>query len=345
MRAALFLGLFLVSAGAGPCLAKIKTSPLTLESINAAHPPAGKVATKGNPAVIRAQALLARRQFSPGVIDGSNGENFQKALRAFQRKENMSPTGKLDDPTWAKLTGDADEAAFTVYAIEEADAKGPFVRAIPKDYEKMAELDMVGYRSARELLAEKFHMSESLLEILNKKTDLTRAGAQIIVANVGPTEATARSGRKDKGKKTSAESAPEVSRIEINKAERALRVFDDRDQVIAYYPASIGSEEKPAPSGRLTVQTIARNPTYRYDPKYKFKGQKAESPVEVPPGPNNPVGLVWIGLSAESYGIHGTPAPENIGKTESHGCVRLTNWDALALAKLARKGLPVDFVD
>lgn len=344
MRAALFLGLLLVSAGAGPCLAKTKNSPLTLESINTAQLPAGKVATKGNPAVIRAQALLARRQFSPGVIDGNNGENFQKALRAFQRKENISPTGKLDDPTWAKLTGDAGEAAFTVHAIEEADVKGPFVRAIPKDYERMAELDKLGYRSARELLAEKFHMSESLLEILNKKTGLTRAGAQIIVASVLPTEATSQSGRKGKGK-ASAESAPDVSRIEINKAERALRVFDDRDQVIAYYPASIGSEEKPAPSGRLTVQTITRNPTYRYDPKYKFKGQKAEKPVEIPPGPNNPVGLVWIGLSAESYGIHGTPAPENIGKTESHGCVRLTNWDALALAKLARKGLPVDFVD
>jgi len=344
MRAAVFLGLFLVSVGAGPCLARVKSPPLTLESINAAQLPSGKVASKGNPAVIRAQALLARRQVSPGVIDGSNGENFQKALRAFQRKESMSPTGKLDDLTWAKLTGDADEAAFNVYTIEEADVKGPFVREIPKDYEKMAELDKLGYRSARELLAEKFHMSEGLLEILNKKTDLARAGAQIIVANVRPTEATSQSGRKGKGR-ASTESAAEVSRIEISKAERALRVFDDRDQVIAYYPVSIGSEEKPAPSGRLTVQTIARNPTYRYDPKYKFKGQKAENPVEVPPGPNSPVGLVWIGLSAESYGIHGTPAPENIGKTESHGCVRLTNWDALALAKLARKGLPVDFVD
>jgi lipoprotein-anchoring transpeptidase ErfK/SrfK len=344
MRAALLLGLFLVPVCTGPCLAKVKTSPLTLESINAAQRPTGKLAAKGNPAVMRAQALLARRQFSPGVIDGNNGENFQKALRAFQQKENMPPTGKLDDPTWAKLTGSADEAAFTVYAIEEADVKGPFIREIPKDYEKLAELDKVGYRSPRELLAEKFHMSESLLGILNRKADLSHAGGQILVANVLPIEATSPSGHKGKAK-ASAEQAPEASRIEVNKAERALRVFDNRDQVIAYYPASIGSEEKPAPSGRLTVQTIARNPSYRYDPKYKFKGQKAESPVEVPPGPNGPVGLVWIGLSAESYGIHGTPTPENIGKTESHGCVRLTNWDALALAKLARKGLPVDFVN
>jgi lipoprotein-anchoring transpeptidase ErfK/SrfK len=328
----------------GACLAKVKSSPLTLESINAAQRPTRKAATKGNPAVIRAQALLARRQFSPGVIDGNNGENFKKALRAFQQKENIPPTGKLDDATWGKLAGDAEEAAFTVYVIEEADVKGPFVRDIPKDYEKLAELDQVGYRSPRELLAEKFHMSESLLGILNRKTDLTRAGEQIIVANVLPTETTAQPRRKGKAK-APAGSSPEASRIEVNKTERALRVFDDKDQVIAYYPASIGGVEKPAPSGRLTVQTIARNPTYRYDPKYKFKGQKAESPVEVPPGPNGPVGLVWIGLSAESYGIHGTPAPENIGKTESHGCVRLTNWDALALAKLARKGLPVDFVD
>lgn len=342
MRAALLLGLILVPVCTGPCLAKVKSPPLTLESINAAQRPTDKA--KGKPAVLRAQALLARRQFSPGVIDGNNSENFQKALRAFQQKESLSPTGKLDDPTWRKLAGEADEAAFTVYVIEEADVKGPFVREIPQDYEKLAERDTIGYRSSRELLAEKFHMAESLLGILNAKTDLTRAGTNVIVANVLPTETTAQSVRKGKAK-ASAEPAPEASRVEVNKAERTLRVFNDKDQVIAFYPASIGSEEKPAPSGRLTVQTIARNPTYRYDPKYKFKGQKAERPVEVPPGPNSPVGLVWIGLSAESYGIHGTPAPENVGKTASHGCVRLTNWDALALAKLARKGLPVDFVD
>jgi lipoprotein-anchoring transpeptidase ErfK/SrfK len=116
-------------------------------------------------------------------------------------------------------------------------------------------------------------------------------------------------------------------------------------QLLAFYPASIGSTEKPAPSGHFTVKNISLNPTYRYNPEYAFKGQRTRSPVTVPPGPKNPVGLVWIDLSAKSYGIHGTPTPQNVSKTESHGCIRLTNWDALALAKLVRKGTPVDFID
>src|SRR5262249_8899496 len=130
----------------------------------------------------------------------------------------------------------------------------------------------------------------------------------------------------------------------VDKSEGAVRVLGSGGALIAYYPATIGSAEKPAPSGTLQVRSVSYDPTYRYDPHFQFKGQHATEPVTVAPGPNNPVGLVWIALSAKSYGIHGTPDPEKISKTASHGCVRLTNWDALALAQLVHKGTPVDFV-
>jgi lipoprotein-anchoring transpeptidase ErfK/SrfK len=133
--------------------------------------------------------------------------------------------------------------------------------------------------------------------------------------------------------------------VVVDKSERSVRVLGPGGSLIAYYPATIGSAEKPAPGGSFEVRSVSYEPTYRYDPRYQFKGQHAREPVTVAPGPNNPVGLVWIGLSAESYGIHGTPAPDKISKTASHGCIRLTNWDALALAQLVRKGTQVDFVN
>ena len=222
------------------------------------------------------------------------------------------------------------------------------MKHIPKDYEKMAELEELGYRSARELLAEKFHMSEDLLAALNKGKDFDQPGAEIIVANVAPLELEKLGSKRAGAKVQMASEGNEkgkAERVEVNKTERAVRVFDREGKLLAYYPASIGSTEKPAPSGKVEVRSIALNPTYRYDPKYEFKGQKATEPVEVSPGPNNPVGLVWIAFSAESYGIHGTPEPDKISKTESHGCVRLTNWDALSLAKFVRKGTPVEFVE
>ena len=158
-----------------------------------------------------------------------------------------------------------------------------------------------------------------------------------------------RRGRKDANTGSSPEEhgtgAAKAARIEVNKTERSVQVLAADGSLIAYYPASVGSKEKPAPSGMFEVRAIAQNPTYRYNPDYAFKGQKAKEPVEIAPGPNNPVGLVWIALTLEGYGIHGTPDPDKVSKTYSNGCVRLTNWDALALAKMARKGMPVEFVE
>lgn len=350
MRRALLFGLIVQALIATPAsAAKQKPQPaLTPEIINSAQWAKGVAAAKLSPLLLKAQVLLSRAGFSPGVIDAQHGENLQKAVRAYQQANSLEPTGDLDQVTWAKLSQSSSEEAVRQYAITSADAERDFVKRIPKDYEEMAELDELGYRSARELLAEKFHMSEDLLAALNKGKDFGQSGAEIVVANIAPLEleklGSKRSGATGaNGSEGNAKG--KAARVEVNKTERAVRVFDREGKLLAYYPASIGGTEKPAPSGKVEVRSIAHNPTYRYDPKYEFKGQKATEPVEVSPGPNNPVGLVWIALSAESYGIHGTPEPDKISKTESHGCVRLTNWDALSLAKFVRKGTPVEFVE
>jgi lipoprotein-anchoring transpeptidase ErfK/SrfK len=302
---------------------------LTAERVNAAEFAAKPAKAKGpQPAVLRAQVLLDRSGFSPGTIDGVGGENFAKALKAYQQQYELEPTGKLDAATFAKLTGADVEPALVAYEIGAGDLKGPFVKKIPEKLEDKAALPRLGYTGPRELLAEKFHASEPLLKALNPKASFERAGESLTVPNVAR-----RNG------------APKAARLVIDKAERSLRVLDEGGKPLAYFPVSIGSGEKPAPSGTHSVRAVTENPTYRYDPKYAFKDVKATKPFKVAPGPNNPVGAVWIDLSVESYGIHGTPDPDKVSKTESHGCVRLTNWDALALARMVRKGTPVEFVD
>ena len=350
MRGTLLIGLIVHALVSTPVLAAKQKSPtaaLTPEIINSAQWATGDATKKLSPVILKAEVLLSRAGFSPGVIDAHRGENLQKSLRAYQQANSLEPTGNLDEATWSKLSQTSNEDTVRCYTIAPADVERRFVKSIPKDYEKMAELEELGYRSPRELLAEKFHMSEDLLAALNKGKDFDESGTEIIVANVTPLEIEKLGSKRasTKGDNTRNSDRSLAERVEVNKSERAVRVFDREGKVIAYYPASIGSTEKPAPSGKVEVRSVALNPTYRYDPKYEFKGQKATEPVEVSPGPNNPVGLVWIALSAESYGIHGTPEPDKISKTESHGCVRLTNWDALALAKFVKKGTPVEFVE
>lgn len=355
MSRALSACLVAVALSATPALAakkhRVAPQPLTIEAINAAQWTSGArgAEKRASPVMLKAQVLLARAGFSPGSIDARLGGNFQKALRAFQQAKGLETSGKLDENTWKALTDGSGEEVVKRYAIAASDTKGPFVGDIPKDYEKMAELERLAYHTPRELLAEKFHMSEPLLAALNKGAALDRAGSEIIVANVEPLEIKT-SGKKKRGQDdenvgTTDRGASKNVRVQVNKSERAVRVFGEDGKLLAYYPASIGSAEKPAPSGTLEVKKVTVEPTYRYDPKYAFKGQKATEPVEVAAGPNNPVGLVWIALSAESYGIHGTPEPDHVSKTESHGCIRLTNWDALALTKLVTRGTQVEFLD
>ncbi|MGA7099073.1 MAG: L,D-transpeptidase family protein [Pseudolabrys sp.] len=312
---------FLVLAGSA------EAAPLELGAVNEAQlqlPLRAK--ERANPTLIKAQVLLDRAHFSPGEIDGKFGENFKKALIAFAATQGLNSKGELTDEIWQKLTATSSDPVLTKYTLSTDDVGGPFVHSIPSKLEEMKDLPVLAYTSPREKLAEKFHMSQELLSALNPKQKFVSANETIIVADVAGNDAPER-----------------AARVEVDKNAQVLKLFGRDQQLLATYPATVGSTEKPAPSGRLKVTGISRNPTYRYNPKYEFKGVRATEPFTIKPGPNSPVGLVWIGLSAEGYGIHGTPDPSKVSKTGSHGCIRLTNWDALRVAAAVAKGTPVDF--
>jgi lipoprotein-anchoring transpeptidase ErfK/SrfK len=351
-RLSVVLLLGALSTGAAAAAHKPSTAPhrppstadLSAAAIEAAAP------TQTNPKsaalIIKAEALLDRAHFSPGEIDGQDGDNFHKAVRAFQQANNLSDTGNLDAETWSALTSADSRPVLVAYMISDSDVAGPFAKRIPAKLEALAELRGLSYTSAREELAEKFHMSEALLRQLNPGLDMDRAGTKITVADVAPMRL--RDGR------DGVEAIPPrggdarteyVTRIVVDKPATEVRAYDKDGKLLAVYPATIGSEEKPAPSGTFAVKRVAWNPDYHYDPKFAWKGVKAARKLTIKPGPNNPVGLVWIDLTAPSYGIHGTPEPAKIGKTESHGCIRLTNWDAIDLAAMVRGGTVVSFED
>ena len=309
---------------------QLAAAPVQLhaEAINKAEP-SGKNQRNLSPAVIaRAQILLGRAKFSPGEIDAKDGENFKKAIRAFAEANGLPSSGGLTKELWLKLVQVGSPPAVTEYQITEDDLRGPFLPDLPPKMEDMKDLPAVPYTSAAEALAEKFHMSEELLRKLNAESSFDRAGDKIFVPNILTGDAPAA-----------------ANRVEIAKAAQTVRVFDAQNNIIAFYPATVGSDEKPSPSGTLKVTNIQANPFYRYNPKYRFQGVSATKPFTIKPGPNNPVGLVWIGLAAEGFGIHGTPDPAKVSKVESHGCIRLTNWDADDLSKRVTKGTPVVFVD
>ena len=313
-----------------PPVAETAAAALNREAVEAAVFETVAAPVEGQPArpdaaTARAQILLDRANFSPGVIDGLGGDNTRQAIAAFEKAAGLPQDGVLDAEVFRRLTAGDDGRVLTDYTITAADLVGPFIGQVPADLADMAKLQTVGYATPLEMLAEKFHMTEGLLQALNPGVDFGKAGQTIVVAAVAQTDL-----------------ADDVAHIVVDKAERSVRVYDAADRLLAFYPATIGSSARPAPSGELTVVGVAPEPNYTYDPD-RLSYDRGDRKVIVPPGPNNPVGSVWIDLSRDTYGIHGTPDPSNVGKTFSSGCVRLTNWDAEQLASKVKPGVRVTF--
>lgn len=295
-------------------------------------PPPAQGAIVGEPRlggredVAALQILLDRVGASPGVIDGRFGSNVDKALVAYRELTgtNLKSTDTKEiEMALAATGGDA----FATYEISPEDVAGPYVASVPDDYSQKAQLPAMSFTSVTEALAERFHMDEAYLKALNPEANFNRPGTLIKVANFGKLVSTP------------------VTHIIADKGLKQVRAYGADGKLVAAYPATIGSSDTPSPTGTHAVSRIAFNPNYTYNPKINFKQGENDKVLTIPPGPNGPVGSIWIALDKPTYGIHGTPEPSKIGKTESHGCVRLTNFDAFELAKLVKPGVTVDFIE
>jgi len=304
------------------CLAAAPARPaapanaaLTPDAVNAAT-------GSGQAALLRAQVLLERAGFSPGQIDGGDGSNTRRAIAAFQRARQLEPGGELDEATWTALAPADAAPALVTYTLTEEDVAGPF-QDIPEDTMEKAELEALGYTSPEEALGERFRVAPALLASLNPGKAF-KAGTTLVVPNfegLAP--------------------LPQAAVVVVDRSDSVLQLQDEAGQVYAQFPASTGSERDPLPIGEWKVQAVAIDPTYHYNPDLFWDADPAHSKATLAPGPNNPVGTVWIDLSKPHYGIHGTPEPAQIGKTQSYGCIRLSNWSASQVAGAVKAGTRV----
>jgi lipoprotein-anchoring transpeptidase ErfK/SrfK len=271
-------------------------------------------------AVLRAQVLLARAHFSCGEIDARYGSNLRKAIAAFQRSRSLPVTGSVDEATWRALDADVSPALIEA-TIAPEDVAGPFA-PVPEEMEEKAKLPALAYSSPLEALAEKYRASPALLKELNPGAAFDQAGQPLRVPNVllpPPGKA---------------------ARVVVSRSDRSVEAQDAGGRTLAYYPATIGSDHDPLPVGQWKIRGVSRNPEFHYNPDLFWDAKGGEGKARIAPGPNNPVGVAWIDLSRRHYGIHGTPEPSRVGKSESHGCIRLTNWDVWELQQMVSPGTP-----
>lgn len=321
--------------------------PVLAAAFLAALPAAAQTGQPLNLSTLHVQVILDKLGFSPGVLDGKGGQSLVAALQGFQEARALPRTGKPDKATLRALYPHRAWRPTRRITLDASVLSGPFTNALPDEPDKQAKLPGLNYRNRLESLAERFHTTPATLIALNSPRTTLTAGTQIVVPNAlpvsrdypddnAPWAATLKSLNVDAR-------TPKASKIVVDKSQGVLRVLDKHGRLVAQFPATMGSRYDPLPIGRWTIKGTAYNPPFHYNPDLFWDADSKDEKAKLPPGPNGPVGIVWIDISKPHYGIHGTPEPQTIGRAESHGCIRLTNWDAARLALMVKPGMPAVF--
>ena len=298
--------------------------------------------------ILHVQVILDSLGFGPGVLDGKGGQSLTAALKGFQEAKGLPRTGKPDAATLHALYPYRAKRPTARFVLTREALAGPYYNPLPKDYGEQAKLPSLGYATPMEKLAEMFHTQPAVLIALNSPDTRLKVGNAIVVPNALPASRAYDPKLPDHWRQTLDmlnvdASQPIADHIVVDKSEKVLRVLDKNDKLIAQFSATMGSEHDPLPLGTWKIYGADYNPKFHYNPALFWDAKKGDQKEMLPPGPNGPVGVVWLDLSKEHYGIHGTPHPELIGRTESHGCIRLTNWDVARLAQMVKPGTKAVF--
>lgn len=300
-----------------------------------------------NRTVMHVQVILDRLAFSPGVIDGKEGESLKLALRGFQEARGLTPSGKIDQPTLRALYPYRATRPTVTIKLAPADLAGPFINPTPKDPEQQAKLPCLCYRTTLEMLAERFHTTPDTLVALNSPDTPLKAGQAIVVPGVVPQSTDFADVKDENWRKTLTglnvdAVQPRGDKVVVDKSDGVLRVYSG-DRVVAQFPVTMGSKHDPLPIGTWKIKGNSYNPKFHYNPDLFWDAKDGDEKQQLPAGPNGPVGVAWIDLSKPHYGIHGTPEPQSIGRSESHGCIRMTNWDVARLSLMVKPGTTAVF--
>lgn len=310
--------------------------------------PAMAMAAAPDQRILDVQVLLDRLGFGPGVIDGAKGASFVKALAGYQQANDLPVTGALDDTTVKSFDRFRTLPTVIEVTLTPDILEGPFVGPIPAKEADQAKMTSLGYADAMEKLSERYHTTRETLIALNSPQTRVAPGATIKVPNVIPPAQAFPPDLKPEWRKTLwtlnvGSEQPVVEKVVVDQSDGVLRAFDGAGKLVAQFPATMGSAHDPLPIGSWKIQGRSYNPVFHFNPRLFWDADSKDQKAVLPAGPNGPVGVVWIDLDKQHYGIHGTPNPEKIGRTESHGCIRLTNWDAARLALTVKPGTPAIF--
>nr|WP_299856028.1 L,D-transpeptidase family protein [Sphingomonas bacterium] len=298
--------------------------------------------------VLQVQVILDHLGFAPGVLDGKRGQSLTAAIKGFQESRGLRKTGLVDDATSAALDRYRGWRAVRTLRLSADSLAGPFVNPLPKKPEDQAKLPALSYSSAMEKLAEMFHTTPAVLLALNGAGTPLKPGSPVAFPNALPTSRDYDAKLPADWRKTLNDLnvdavQPQGTKVVVDKSDQVLRVLDADDHLVAQFSATMGSEHDPLPIGRWKIQGFSYNPKFHYNPTLFWDAKASDKAATLPAGPNGPVGVIWIDLSKPHYGIHGTPEPSTIGRAESHGCIRLSNWDAARLSLMIKPGTPAVF--